>query len=309
MSNGATTHTIGTREPFTYVDDYGITIHAYRWHTDSPRAIVQIAHGIGEHALRYDAFAQALAAAGFAVYADDHRGHGATGMQQHDGDTARLGRLGPGGLRATEQAIRALTAIARDEHPGIPLVMFGHSWGSLMTQRIINESPREFDGVILSGSAYRTPRFMESGALNKRWSAPDAAGSPANGFEWLSTDPESVARFIADPLCFEANILKLFGLPDALRLFGVPDTWLASDVPMLIASGADDPLSKGNGLERLATAYRRAGVQDVTLRVYLGKRHELLNETNRNEVTEQFIGWISDRFAPGDEAARDTLNS
>ena len=135
---------------FDYTDAQGIEIRAYVWlpgpvgsfdDTDviasastggEPHAIVQIAHGIGEHALRYDAFAQVLAANGFAVYADDHRGHGGTGRGQHGGDLARLGKLGPGGLKATEAAILRLTAIARERHPGLPVIMFGHSWGCLL---------------------------------------------------------------------------------------------------------------------------------------------------------------------------------
>jgi len=256
----------------------------------APHAIVQIAHGVGEYALRYDAFARVLAANGFAVYADDHRGHGETGRRQYGGDLSQLGKLGPGGLRATERAILELTDIARERHPGLPVIMFGHSWGSLMTQRIINREARPFDAVVLSGSAYRTPRDMESGDLNKQW-----AGEGANGFEWLSRDPAVAAAFIADPLCFAASIPKLFGLADAMRLLGTPGAHVA-DVPMLIVSGSDDPLSRGDGLRKLAEAYRRRGVHDVTLRVFPGARHELINETNRDEAIAEIVTWMLDRF-------------
>lgn len=250
---------------------------------------MQIAHGIGEHALRYDAFAQVLAANGFAVYADDHRGHGETGRRQHGGDLSRLGKLGPGGLKATEAAILRLTAIARERHPGLPVIMFGHSWGSLMTQRIINHERRPFDAVVLSGSAYRTPLAMESGDLNKHWRSPEA-----NGFEWLSSDPRTARDFIADPLCFAADVMKLFGLADGARLFGTPAAGVA-DVPMLIVSGRDDPLSRGDSLRNLADAYRARGVRDVTLRLFDG-RHELLNEVNRDEVMSFIVTWMLDRF-------------
>ncbi len=292
---------------FDYTDAQGIEIRAYVWlpgpvgsfdDTDviasastggEPHAIVQIAHGIGEHALRYDAFAQVLAANGFAVYADDHRGHGETGRRQHGGDLSRLGKLGPGGLKATEAAILRLTAIARERHPGLPVIMFGHSWGSLMTQRIINHEARPFDAVVLSGSAYRTPLAMESGDLNKHWRSPEA-----NGFEWLSSDPRTARDFIADPLCFAADVMKLFGLADGARLFGTPAAGVA-DVPMLIVSGRDDPLSRGDSLRNLADAYRARGVRDVTLRLFDG-RHELLNEVNRDEVMSFIVTWMLDRF-------------
>ncbi|WP_243752324.1 alpha/beta fold hydrolase [Leucobacter weissii] len=279
---------------FTYTDAEGIEISAYSWAVPAgsggPHAIVQIAHGIGEHARRYDAFADVLTANGFAVFADDHRGHGETGRSQHRGDLAQLGRLGPGGLRAAEAAVLRLTAIARERHPGLPLIMFSHSWGSLMTQRILNREPRAFDAVVLSGSAYRTPRAMESGDLNRRWGGPDA-----NGFEWLSSDAASVAAFIADPLCFEADILRLFGLADGLRLYGVPKRGIPAELPLLIVSGGDDPLSRGDGLQRLADAYRAVGVRDVSLRIYPGSRHELLNEVDRDEATADIVTWMLGR--------------
>lgn len=299
------------RSEFRYTDAHGVEIVAYRWgprgvsnDTDviagaldsgAPRGAVQISHGVGEHAKRYESFARALVAAGFIVYADDHRGHGETGRAQWGGDLAKLGRLGPGGLRATEAAILQLTGIIRDEHPGLPLTMFGHSWGSLMAQRILNREPRAYDAVVLSGSSFRTPRFMESGDLNANWRDAQPDGTPANGFEWLSRVPEVAERFIADPLCFAADILKLFGLPDALRLYGTPGAGLAADVPILIVSGAEDPLSRADGLQRLAAAYRGRGVRDVTLRVYPGARHELLNETNRDDAIADIVTWITDR--------------
>ena len=158
-----------------------------------------------------------------------------------------------------------------------------------MTQRIINHERRPFDAVVLSGSAYRTPLAMESGDLNKHWRSPEA-----NGFEWLSSDPRTARDFIADPLCFAADVMKLFGLADGARLFGTPAAGVA-DVPMLIVSGRDDPLSRGDSLRNLADAYRARGVRDVTLRLFDG-RHELLNEVNRDEVMSFIVTWMLDRF-------------
>ncbi|PRI11146.1 lysophospholipase [Leucobacter massiliensis] len=277
---------------FSYVDAHGVEIFCYAWEAAEPAGVVQIAHGIGEHAKRYDAFARRLAAAGLTVYADDHRGHGETGRAQHGGDLSRLGRLGPGGLQATEAAILQLTAIARERHPGLPVIMFAHSWGSLMAQRILNAHPRAWDALVLSGSAFRTPRHMESGDLNARW-----AGEAANGFEWLSRDPAVAETFLADPLCFSANILKLFGVADGLRLFGKPGPSLAPEVPILIVSGEDDPLNRGDGLRLLAEAYRKRGVRDVTVKRYPGARHEALNETNREEVFADLTTWMLERVA------------
>ncbi|GAA1315311.1 alpha/beta fold hydrolase [Leucobacter albus] len=287
----------GARRDFTYTDAHGIEISAYAWAPDparvaEPIGAVQISHGIGEHALRYDAFARFLTGAGLVVYANDHRGHGETGRRQHGGELSLLGKLGPGGLRAAEAAIEQLTGVIREAHPGLRVAQFGHSWGSLMTQRILNESPRQWDAVVLSGSAYRTPKFMESGKLNAAWAGAD----DATGFEWLSRDPETARAFLADPLCFEANILKLFGVADGLRLFGTPGPGLAADVPLLIVAGGDDPLSRGDGLRRLADAYRARGVRDVALKIYPGARHEILNETNRDAVFTDVATWLLERL-------------
>jgi len=277
-----------------FTDEHGIEITYYEWFIPSPKAIVLIAHGVGEHALRYTELAKALNQAGYSVVANDHRGHGQTGYQQWAGDLSKLGKLGPGGLRAAEQAIEQLTARVRREHPGIPLVMLGHSWGSLMAQRIVNRNPFAYDALILSGSAYRMPGSMESGDLNKHHKH---LGN--TGFEWLSRDPEVVEAFVADPLCFEGKVLKLFGVRDALKLFGLPSTQIPPSLPLYIVSGTDDPLSVGSTIHKLAQSYqRRSGLTDVTVKLYEGARHEVFNETNRDEVVVDLIGWL-DRHFPG----------
>ncbi|WP_449276859.1 alpha/beta fold hydrolase [Leucobacter sp. GX24907] len=281
-------------DEFSLRDAHGIDHAVYRWDAEDPIGVVQIMHGVGEHAKRYRAFAETLVAAGFTVYADDHRGHGETWRRQWRGDRTKLGKLGPGGLRATEAALLQLTALIRDRHPGLPVIAFAHSWGSLMAQRVLGDHPRAFDAVVLSGSAHRTPRGLESGDLNARW-----RGADANGFEWLSRDPAVSRAFIADELCFGTDILKLFGLPDALRLYGTPRPGLDPDLPLLIISGGDDPLHRGERhLRRLAKAYRKRGLRDVTVKVYPEARHEILNETNRDEVQRDIITWMLERVGP-----------
>ncbi|WP_449283368.1 alpha/beta fold hydrolase [Leucobacter sp.] len=280
------------RTEFSFTDAHGVEIFVYEWTAEDPVGIVQISHGIGDHAKRYEAFARRLVAAGFTVYADDHRGHGETGRKQYDGDLSKLGRLGPGGLQATEAAVLQLTGIARERHPDLPVVMFAHSWGSLMAQRILNEHPRAWDALVLSGTAFRTFKHMESGELNAKWKA-----DGANGFEWLSRDAAVAEAFIADPLCFAADILKLFGVADGLRLFGKPGHGIPAELPILIVSGAEDPLSRGDGLRLLADAYRKRGVRDVTVKLYPGARHETLNETNREDVYADLTTWMLERVA------------
>jgi alpha-beta hydrolase superfamily lysophospholipase len=140
-----------------FTDEFGVVVTYYVWAVDHPRAVVQLAHGIGEYAQRYTALAEALNAAGYSVYADDHRGHGQTGLDQFDGDQSRLGHLGVGGLRAAVGDLHQLTGIIRDENVRVPIVLLGHSWGSLMAQKLINVHMTDFAAVVLTGTAYRMP--------------------------------------------------------------------------------------------------------------------------------------------------------
>lgn len=275
----------------SYVDAHGIEIFTYSWLPAQPHAVVQIAHGLGEHAKRYEHVAQALVANGFAVYADDHRGHGETGRLQTGGKLEHLGKLGPGGLRATEAAILQFSGHIRETHPELPLIYLGHSWGSLMGQRILNQNPHEYAGVILSGSAYRVPGSMEAGDLNKHHKH---LGD--TGYEWLSRDPEVARVFAADPLCFSADVLKLFGLADGMRLFGTPADGLDPNMPLLIVSGTDDPVSVGDSIRKLADAYRKRGLRDVSLKLYPDARHEIFNETNQDEVIADVVTWLLERW-------------
>jgi alpha-beta hydrolase superfamily lysophospholipase len=248
---------------------------------------VQIVHGIGEHSGRYNRFARALADHGFAVFAEDHRGHGKTAHAQTQDDPRRkveFGQLGPGGLRGTEDAIAQLVQQIRGRFPNCKVGVFAHSWGSLMVQRMIQRY-RYWDAVALSGTAYRTARYMESGDLNANFPGP-------TGHEWLSRD-ESVAReYTDDPLTYESNIREQFGWRDSLRLFGVPRRGVARDVPILIIGGGADALNRRDGRERLAAAYRRAGVREVSLKIYPGARHEMLRELNADEAIGDVTSWF-----------------
>lgn len=275
-----------------FTDQHGVNITYYEWLVPKPKAVIQLLHGVGEHAVRYAEFAKAMNAAGYSVVADDHRGHGQTGHLQWAGDTAKYGKLGPGGLRATEDAIEQLTVMIRQQNPGVPVVLFGHSWGSLMAQRIINRSPKAYDALVLSGSAFRMPGSMEGGDLNKHHK--DLGDT---GFEWLSSDPDTVTAFVADPLTFGGRVINLFGLWDSLKLFGLPSKKLPRSLPLYIFSGSEDPLSIGSSLNKLAASYRkRAGLTDVTLRTYESGRHEMLNEVNRSEVFADVASWLDEHF-------------
>lgn len=282
-----------TRTEHSYIDAHGVTIHYYVWEATKPKAVFQLTHGLGEHALRYERLAQELVAAGYSVWADDHRGHGATGMQQYAGDTTRLGRLGPGGLRATVDDVRHFTAIIRAQNPGVPVVLFGQSWGSLMAQKVIDSNAGDYDGVVLAGTAYRTLRHMNSGDLSRRHRQPGGTG-----YEWLSRDPAVADAFVADPLTFYADVPRLFGIPDGLRLLGRPTKTMEKNLPILLLAGSEDSLGGETSVAKLANAYvRRSKLTDVQAIVYPEARHEVFNEINRDEVVADLIAWLDARFA------------
>lgn len=275
------------REERTFVDAEGVTIHYSVWAVPSPRGVVQLAHGLGEYADRYEPLAQDLANVGYAVWANDHRGHGRTGREQHGGDPARMGRLGPGGIRATVAGLERFTGIVRAGNPDTPLVLLGHSWGSLLAQLAIGRDARPYDAVVLSGTAFRTFRHMNSGDLARRH-RPVGGGL---GTEWLSRDVAVQRAFVDDPLTFEAKAARLFGIRDALRLLGRPAK-LSRDVPMLLQVGEHDSFGGPRSVQLLAEAYRLTGLTDVTVRVYPGARHEVYNETNREEVVGDLADWL-----------------
>ncbi len=274
----------------SFKDTQGVEITVFEWPVAQPRAVVQLVHGLGEHSRRYDHVAAALNRAGFSVYSDDHRGHGQTGKAMISaGITSKLGPLGPGGMSATMAEVHQLTELIRAENPATPIILFGHSLGAMMAQRLINRHPSEYFGAILSGSTLLLPGVVPSDGFNKRWDATPGG----SGKEWLSSDHRVGHAFMSDPLCFPDSAAKAFGLVNASKILGLPSRKLRSDMPILIFAGSEDPLGAERGNKMLLNAYRRAGVQDVTLIVYEGMRHEALNEIKSEKVLADVIGWIN----------------
>lgn len=280
--------------PSEFTDARGVAI-VYDVHPAAApiRGVVQLIHGVGEHAGRYPEVIAALNAAGYTVYANDQRGHGRTGVRQYDGDLSRLGRLGPGGIRAVLAGLWQFTQLIRAENPGLPLVILGHSWGSFMAQMLLDQHPESIDAVVLSGSSLRWPGSLNSGDLNKPWRGPDATGA-----EWLSTDPATQQSFLDDPLTTLTPLPKLFGPLDTARLVGKPRKNLGRDVPVLLMVGRDDTVGGAKSVHRLADAYRdRSGLSDVTTLVYPGARHEIFNETMKDAVFADLTAWLDARFS------------
>ncbi|TDW30322.1 alpha/beta fold hydrolase [Cryobacterium psychrophilum] len=280
----------------TYTDESGLVVTYYVWPVDQPVGIAQIVHGVGEHALRHRELAEALNAAGYAVYADDHLGHGQTGLTQHHGDRSKLGRLGAGGLRAAVRDVHQLSGIIRSAHPELPLVLLGHSWGSFMAQAIVNDHADEYAAIVLSGTAYRMPGYLDGGDLNRRHKKLGTTGA-----EWLSRDPAVAEAFVADPITTSTPLARLFGLREAARLYGRPARNLRADLPILMLVGSDDTVGGERSALKLLKAYaERSGLRDLHLIVYDGARHEVFHETNRVEVFADLVAWLAARV-PGSQ--------
>jgi alpha-beta hydrolase superfamily lysophospholipase len=279
----------------SFKDDFGVEIMFYEWPVAEPKAIIQIAHGLGEHARRYDLMAATLNRAGFSVYADDHRGHGQTGVKQLENkQIKRLGNLGPGGMAATFKQVADFSELIKKENPGKPLVFLGHSWGSFIAQKVINNKSDFYDAVILSGSALTMPGYLATGDFNKVWKK--LPGS--TGYEWLSRDVEIQNKFVADPLTFLALAMQVFGIKNSLQLFGTPSKQIRKDLPILVQVGEADPIGGERSNKALVEAYRKnAGIEDIELYVYHDCRHEIYNELNKDAIIEDLVTWVNQRVS------------
>jgi alpha-beta hydrolase superfamily lysophospholipase len=279
----------------SFTDDQGVEIVFYEWPVAEPKAVIQIAHGLGEHARRYDQMAAALNRAGFSVYADDHRGHGQTGLRQLEKkQIKRLGNLGPGGMAATYKQVADFSKLIKQEEPNQPLILLGHSWGSFIAQKIINTKSDFYDALVLSGSALTMPGYLATGDFNKEWKKQPGA----TGYEWLSRDVEIQNKFVADPLTFLAQAMEVFGIPNSLKLFGKPSKSIRSDLPILVQVGEADPIGGERSNKALVEAYRKnANIEDIELFVYHDCRHEIYNEINKEAIIEDLVSWVSQKIS------------
>lgn len=289
----------------SFVDVDGLEIFYLRWvPAGDVRAIVVIIHGASEHSGRYARLAEVLLGSEYAVYALDQRGHGRTARS-----TGR-GKIGPRGMDGLLDDVHQLVTLARIEVPGAPVIVFGHSMGSLVTQAYVQRHGDGVAGYVLSGTMGPMPNasevaagFRDAVASGLADEGVDTLG-PFNAnfepvrtkYDWLSRDANEVDRYIADPLCgddipltygFVAEMITT--IATAMEPIGVAR--IPKQVRVLLLTGDDDPVSdRGTGVRELEKTLRNAGL-DVTARYYEGARHEVLNETNREEVHDDIVEW------------------
>ena len=284
---------------FTYAARDGLAITAYRWDVAGPvRGVVQLTHGMGEHLLRYGELAAALTRQGFAVYGQDHRGHGATAAAE-----SALGQLGAQGWGELVNDIDLLVSRIHGEKPGRPLVLLGHSMGSFAVQQYLLDHSDRVDAAVLTGTAaidLLEPALDLDAELDL--AAFNAGFAPARtDYDWLSRDPAQVDAYVADPRCgFGLDVAAVKAMFFAARQLADPGRMarVRADLPLYVAVGEADPVNGQLALvHALVERYRSAGLVDLTLRIYEGARHEVFNETNRAEVMADLLGWL-DRVVP-----------
>lgn len=281
-----------------------------------PRAILLVAHGMAEHSFRYAAFATFLAAQGIAVRIPDLRGHGETGK---DGEWGILAHSG-----GFDRCVLDLVEIGKDslkKSPGVGVWLFGHSFGSLLAMALLERSPSIFSGCVLSGvpakpamamdvagslviaigSFFRGPR--SPAALPKAMTFGAYARSVPSArtdCDWISRDPEVVAAYMADPACsFTCSYSFYRDLQGGIRSVYRPDSLarIPKDIPLYYFCGDCDPVVGGEkGFREQDGRFQSLGLKDYTSRAYPGGRHEMLNETVRKNVYEDFSAWLLPRI-------------
>ncbi len=296
---------------FTFKDHDGVEIFVYKWAPEGKaKAVLQIAHGMQEYAGRYARPAEVFTKAGYIVYANDERGHGKTAPS-----VDKQGFIGPGGWQSVLKDLRQLTAIIKQENPGLPVFLLGHSWGSFMTQAYIQEAGGDLKGAILCGTDGKNPmvgigviiakviiklKGADTQAKMLAKLAIEALNKPfkpgRTDKDWLSRDEAEVDKYIKDPYC-GAPFPNSFFLE---MILVQKNDWKKENekkvpvtLPIFFIAGSDDPVGhQTKGIQALITRYQKNSVKDVTSKFYPGARHELFNETNREEVYQDVVAWL-----------------
>ncbi|MBO7184399.1 MAG: lysophospholipase [Oscillospiraceae bacterium] len=299
-----------------YFPSYGKgMIHGYRWEPEGkPRAVLQIVHGIAEHAARYDEFASFMAKQGFLVVAEDHMGHGLS-IGDHDAP----GYFEGGWFKAVADCHRLLS-YTRMEQPDIPYILLGHSMGSFMVRTMLAKYPQaDISAAILSGTAWMHRGIINTGhataSLICKTEGPDSHNKMLSNlmfggnnrrverkrteFDWLTRDAACVDAYLADPLCgFTVTAALVRDMMIGLRFIQEPENLekMRKDLPVLFISGGDDPVGGyGEGVTKAWKAFLKAGMERCDLRLYPMCRHEVLNEINKSEVYEFILHWLQEQ--------------
>ena len=297
---------------FTFPVRKQTDLHCCKWTPEGePRGIIQIVHGIAEYVARYDELARVFTDHGFVVVGEDHMGHGGSISEQ-----IKQGCFEGGWMSAVSDTYRLLR-MTKEEYPEKPYIVYGHSMGSFMTRTLLYAYPEaDLTAAVLSGTGWMPKAILKSGRLVCRLEGKKRGmdnpsptvnklmfGSYNKGYEnprtpldWLSRDVAVVDKYIADPLCgFDASIGLAYEMlggmlmnEDKKNLDKMP-----KKLPLLFVSGDKDPVgSNGKGVRQACEAFKKAGMEDVTLKLYPDGRHEMHNELNREELHTDVLAFL-----------------
>jgi alpha-beta hydrolase superfamily lysophospholipase len=306
-----------TTNTYKTIDD--VTIFYYKWpaNKNTPlKGVIQISHGVGEHAGRYQPIAKILQREGYEVYANDHRIHGKSAKNDaflgfYDGDDYFSDALND---------MRHLTDIIKKEHPNKKIILFGHSMGSLLSREYATKYGGDLEALILSGTANFMKGLGSFGLLSAQFLGKLNGKHRSNEFlknlfftqfnkkfkpnrtkvDWISSDENQVDLFEADPLRIEDFSLSIFldllkGSKKVNQVSTFKNT--PKELPLFIFSGDKDPVGEmGKGVKKVKNKYQKAGINDITLKLYKDGRHEMLNEVNKNEVEQDVINWLNEKI-------------
>ncbi|MCI8665965.1 MAG: alpha/beta hydrolase [Dorea sp.] len=301
------------KKDFYYLSRDGKTqIHAVEWMPeDEPKGILQICHGMVEYIERYHEFAEYLCRHGYYVTGHDHLGHGKSVK-----DETEYGYFPKkNGNRCVIGDIHQLRMITSKKYPGVPYLMLGHSMGSFLLRQYLTEHGKGLAGVVIMGTGYQPMAVLEAGqllcrvtALFKGWKYRSkfvdnlSFGSfnkrfepGETGREWVTSDTELCRRYVEDPMCmFRFTVGGYYQMFEGMKVLSRAGSMaqIPRDLPVLFTAGADDPVGAfGKSVKKVYKKYKSAGMKKVAIKLYAGGRHEILNETIRNQVYEDLFVW------------------
>lgn len=304
------------KKDFYYPSRDGLTqIHAAEWIPDQEiKAVVQICHGMVEYIERYSEFADYLTEQGIYVTGHDHLGHGqSVNKEEEHGffDTAK-------GNEYIIGDIHKLREMTQEKHPDVPYILLGHSMGSFLLRQYLTVYSQGLAGAVIMGTGWKGKALLTMGqtlcriiAAFKGWKHRSplvdnlSFGSYNKRFEpgntpkdWITSDKKKCAEYVSDPLCsFVFTVSAYYQMFEGMKVLTKKESTenIKKDLPVFIVSGAEDPVGDfGKGVQKVYEQFRGAGIQDVTMKLYEGDRHEILNETDRELVYEDIYQWISE---------------
>ena len=298
---------------FSYPSRDGVhSIRASLWLPEGqPRAVVQLVHGVAEYAGRYDHFARWLSDHGFAVCGEDHLGHGKT---VDDGKYGYFGKKDGWSLVTSD--VRRLRVLMGEKFPGLPYFLLGHSMGSFLARTYLCKYPGTVDGCILSGTGQEKPALVAAGkavasalcalrgpetvsplidklslgAYNKQFK-PNRTTA-----DWICRDEAVVDKYLKDPFCtFKPTAGMFRDMMGGLQYIASEEGLANMDprTPVYLFSGDQDPVgANGEGVKTVYGFFETHGTHDLTMKLYPGGRHEMLNEINKGEVYADVLAWL-----------------